>query len=169
MKAANGDGANATHGYARLHKDGLTLPQQNAVDQLAAGKNDTETAEVLGLHRVTVTRWRLYDPAFQAELNRRRAELWGSAIDRFRSLVPKALAALDKALTSGHLPAEMKAAAEVSAPGPVAERWDRNRADRRRGNHRGAGQGADGRQVGGSRKGNVGDGSVARQFGLNSP
>ena len=43
--------------YTRLHKRGLTLPQQNAVDLLAVGKSDTETAEALELHRTTVTLW----------------------------------------------------------------------------------------------------------------
>src|SRR6516164_6345721 len=113
MRKANVNGTTGTHSYARLHKDGLTLPQQVAVGLLAAGQNDTETAEALRLNRVTVTRWRLYDPHFRAELNCRRAELWGCAIDRMRSLVPKALDVLDKALESGHLPAKMKAAAEV--------------------------------------------------------
>ena len=113
MTPANTDAATGTPSYARLHKYGLTLPQQNAVDLLAAGKNDTETALALGLHRVTVTRWRLYDPLFQTALNRRRAELWGRACDRLRSLVPKALTALDRALESSCLTEQMKAAAVV--------------------------------------------------------
>ena len=58
---------------ARSHAEGLTLAQQNAVDLLAAGKNDTETAELLKLTRVAVTRWRLYSPEFRAALAVRRA------------------------------------------------------------------------------------------------
>ena len=80
-----------TQSYARLHKNGLTLPQQNAVDLLAGGKTDSEAAELLNLSRPTVSKWRLYDPEFQAALHRRRAEVWGAAADRLRSLVPKAL------------------------------------------------------------------------------
>ena len=53
---------------ARSNAHGLTLAQQNAVDLLAAGKNDTETADALKLNRVTVTRWRLYSPEFRAAL-----------------------------------------------------------------------------------------------------
>ena len=83
---------------ARSHADGLTLPQQSAVDLLAAGKNDTETADALKLNRVTVTRWRLYSPEFRAALSVRRAEVWGAAADRLRALVPKALDALADAL-----------------------------------------------------------------------
>ena len=83
---------------ARSHADGLTLDQQSAVDLLAAGKNDTETAAALNLNRVTVTRWRLYSPEFRAALAVRRADIWGAAGDRLRSLIPKALDALADAL-----------------------------------------------------------------------
>ena len=64
---------NGTPVYARQHSRGLTLPQLNAVDLLAAGRTDTQAAAALGLHRTTLTKWRLYDVAFQAALNRRRA------------------------------------------------------------------------------------------------
>jgi hypothetical protein len=77
---------------------GLTLTQRNAVDLLAAGKNDTQTAESLGIHRVTVTRWRLYSPGFRAALAVQRAAIWGAAADRLRAMLPKALDALADAL-----------------------------------------------------------------------
>ena len=71
--------SNGTQSYARLHRRGLTLAQQSAVDLLASGKTDTEAAGLLKLARPTVTKWRLYDPLFQAALNERRAEIWGPA------------------------------------------------------------------------------------------
>jgi hypothetical protein len=112
MKKSN-DGKNGTLGYARLHRRGLTLSQQSAVDLLAAGKSDTETAEALRVHRVTVTRWRCYDPAFQAALNARRAEAWASGVDRLRDLIPKALDALADVLTTGEHANRVKAAAAI--------------------------------------------------------
>ena len=84
--------------YARSNAHGLTLAQQNAVDLLAAGKNDTETADALSLNRVTVTRWRLYSPEFRAALADQRAAVWGASADRLRALLPKALDALADAL-----------------------------------------------------------------------
>ena len=84
--------------YARLHAHGLTLMQQNAVDLLATGKNDTATAESLQLNRVTVTRWRLYSPEFRAALADQRAAIWGASADRLRALMPKALDTLADAL-----------------------------------------------------------------------
>ena len=105
--------ANGTPVYARQHKRGLTLPQQSAIDLLASGKTDTETADLLGLSRVAVSKWRLYDPTFQAALNQRRAEVWGAGCDRLRALVPKALDALADELDNRDNPNRLKAAVEV--------------------------------------------------------
>jgi hypothetical protein len=105
--------ANGTAVYQRQHKRGLTLPQLNAIDLLASGKTDKETAELLSLSRTCVTKWRLYDPVFQAALNRRRAEVWGSGIDRLRSLIPKALDALADELENRDSPNRLKAAGEI--------------------------------------------------------
>jgi hypothetical protein len=84
--------------YARTNAHGLTLTQQNAVDLLAAGRNDTETAAELRLNRVTVTRWRLYSAEFRAALADQRAAIWGTSADRLRALLPKAIDALADAL-----------------------------------------------------------------------
>lgn len=86
---------------ARSSAHGLTLAQQSAVDLLAAGRNDTETAAALDLNRVTVTRWRLYSPEFRAALADQRAAVWGASADRLRALLPKALDALADALAAG--------------------------------------------------------------------
>ena len=75
-KAAQSE--NGTVVYQRQHKRGLTMPQLNALDLLASGKTDKETAELLKLSRTCVTKWRLYDPLFQATLNQRRGEIWGA-------------------------------------------------------------------------------------------
>ncbi len=85
-----------TSGYKRQH--GLTLLQRNAVDLLVTGKTDREAAETVGVNRVTMTKWRLYDPWFQAELNRRRLDVWGSSVERLRAMLPKALGVLERAL-----------------------------------------------------------------------
>jgi hypothetical protein len=79
----------------------LTVKQQNAIDMLVTGGTDAETADAVGVNRVTVTRWRLYDPEFEAELNRRRAAVSGTAVDRLRALLPRALDALEAELDGG--------------------------------------------------------------------
>lgn len=104
---------NGTAVYQRQHKRGLTMPQLSAIDLLAGGKTDKETAELLGLSRTCVTKWRCYSPVFQAALNRRRAEIWGAAADRLRSLIPQALDVLAGALNSGYVPSQMKAALAI--------------------------------------------------------
>jgi hypothetical protein len=105
--------ATGTVVYQRQHKRGLTMPQLNAIDLLASGKTDKETAELLSLSRTCITKWRLYSPTFQSALNRRRAEVWGAGIDLLRSLVPKALDALAEELEKADSPNRMKAAVEV--------------------------------------------------------
>jgi hypothetical protein len=111
---------NGTPVYARQHSRVPTLPQLNAIDLLAAGKTDTETATALELHRTTVTKWRLYDPVFQAALNRRRAEVWGAAADRLRSLIPKALDVLADALGTKMNYMDVKAAVAILRLAPPA-------------------------------------------------
>jgi hypothetical protein len=69
----------------------LTPQQHQAIDLLLAGRSDTKTAAILNLHRCTVTRWRLYNHVFQAELNRRRQESWGIAADKIRKVLAKAV------------------------------------------------------------------------------
>jgi hypothetical protein len=104
---------NGTPVYTRQHKRGPTLPQLNAIDLLVTGKTDKETAELLGLSRTCVTKWRLYDPVFQATLNQRRREVWGVGIDRLRALIPQALDALADELLKPDNPNRLKAAVEI--------------------------------------------------------
>jgi hypothetical protein len=93
------DGCNTTsHACTSDQPDGLTDLQHSAIDLLTSGKTDTETARRLKIHRTTVTRWRLYSPAFRAELAARRAGVWGAAADQLRALLPKALDVLNRAL-----------------------------------------------------------------------
>ena len=82
-------------------EQGLTIQQQNAIDLLVTGKTDQAVADAVGVTRPTVTCWRLYDPHFQAELNRRRKEVWGASADRIRALLPKAFDTLEKAIDEG--------------------------------------------------------------------
>lgn len=86
----------ATRSYKRLR--GLSIEQQNAIDLLIQGETDEAAAAAVRVHRVTVTNWRNHDPYFQAELNRRRNELWGSATERLRTLIGPALDAIEEGL-----------------------------------------------------------------------
>jgi hypothetical protein len=71
-----------------------------------SGLNDGEVAKEVGVHRVTVARWRLYHPGFQAALNARRAALWATYQDRMRALHGQAIDAISE---------------ELKSPGPM--RW----------------------------------------------
>ena len=85
----------------------LSIEQQNAIDMLVLGKSDREVAEAVGVSRQTVCGWRLYHPQFQAELNLRRRAVWGAAVDKLRSLVPKSLEILERELDRADDPAKI--------------------------------------------------------------
>jgi len=89
----------ATEGYKRSR--GITVEQQSAVELVVTGATDREVAEAVGVHRVTVTRWRNYDPHFQASLNSLRREIWSSSTNRLRALLPRALDRLERELEEG--------------------------------------------------------------------
>jgi hypothetical protein len=89
----------------------LTIEQLNAIDLLVTGQSDREVAEAVGVSRQTICGWRLYDPYFRAELNKRRKEIWGESVDRLRSMLPKALEVLERELDGG--PNSWRAALKV--------------------------------------------------------
>jgi hypothetical protein len=80
----------------------LTVTQENAIELLLAGNTDTAAAKALGVHRTTVSRWRGDHPGFKAELDRRRAEVFGGAIEKLRGLLPTAVDVLAEELRSGN-------------------------------------------------------------------
>ncbi len=77
----------------------LSVAKANAIDLLVTGATDQEAADAVGVTRQTVNGWRNHDPAFIAALNARRHDVWGSAADRLRALLPTALDTLETALT----------------------------------------------------------------------
>ena len=54
----------------------LTRNQLSALALLLDGHSDASAARVLGLHRSTLTRWRLHTPAFAEQLQVRRHRAW---------------------------------------------------------------------------------------------
>lgn len=83
----------------RLERRALTPDQSKALALLMEGKSDGEAAEACGVAPATVAKWRTYDPYFQAAMNRRRAELRGSASARLLAMLPKALDTLESELS----------------------------------------------------------------------
>lgn len=68
---------------------------------LLGGCIHEEVATAVGICRTTVTKWANYAPLFIGELNRRRQQTWAAATEKLRSLVPRALAALERELDRG--------------------------------------------------------------------
>jgi hypothetical protein len=78
----------------------LTSSQERAIDALLAGATDTEAGAAAGVTRQTLNNWKNHHPTFVAEMNLRRQQIWGASLDRLRALLPKALDALDAALST---------------------------------------------------------------------
>lgn len=85
-------------------RQSLSIEQLNAVDLLVIGKSDREVAELTGVSRQTVNGWQRKNPRFQAELNRRRNELYGESADRLRGMLAKALDVVERELDGGERP-----------------------------------------------------------------
>ena len=76
----------------------LSAAQRTAIGLLLQGKNDRQVAEQVGVSRQTVWDWRMRNPTFATELNRRRQEIWGTQTERLRNLVEKAVDVLETAV-----------------------------------------------------------------------
>jgi hypothetical protein len=79
--------------------DTLTPQQAAAADLLAFGATVTDAAETVKVSRQTVSEWLHHNAAFQAALHARQRELWQGHVERLRSLVPKAMDALEVAVS----------------------------------------------------------------------
>ena len=91
----------------------LSPKQQTAISALVMGLSDERAADHAGVHRVTVTRWRLYDEAFQVVYLDRLADLWIVQAEHLRALIPKAIDTLHSALECGDDRARVRAAVEI--------------------------------------------------------
>jgi hypothetical protein len=93
----------------------LAQAQLNAIDLLILGHSDNSAANHLGIHRTTVSNWRLNHPAFRAELARRRQEVWGGACERFRALLNGAVEEMEKQLEDEDKDVRFRAASRLLA------------------------------------------------------
>ena len=86
---------------------GLTHKQISAIALLLLGLTDQQTADEVGVHRVTVTRWRLYNLRFQAELNRRSSEMFNVFRRRLMLLALKSASVLEQSIDRGEAASSM--------------------------------------------------------------
>jgi hypothetical protein len=80
---------------------------------ILAGLPDAAIGKQLGLSRMTIYRWRNFNCAFLAELNRRRLDNWNASHEKLRTLLPRALAALSAGLKSEDLNTRLRSARTI--------------------------------------------------------
>jgi hypothetical protein len=69
----------------------LTARQMTAIHLLTMGKSVVATAKSLEIGVSTLHRWKSKQPAFIAELNRRKSEMFEHTVDKLRSTMAKAV------------------------------------------------------------------------------
>ena len=79
----------------------LTDAQLVAIDALMTGTDQETAASAAGVSRATVNRWVKHHPEFQAELNRRRRQLFDQQVDRVRQIDNMALENLRQRIEAG--------------------------------------------------------------------
>ena len=83
------------------NKTQLNDKQLQAIDLILIGNTDDQVAKHVGVNRSTVCQWRNHNIYFQAELNKRRKEIWEATSDRLRSLAFKAMDTVETAIEQG--------------------------------------------------------------------
>ena len=79
----------------------LSPAQLNAIELLAQGYSDTDTAKAVKVSRQTIHAWRTGSTDFQEALEQTRAELWKESRNQLRTLTLKAIGTLRQAIEGG--------------------------------------------------------------------
>jgi hypothetical protein len=79
----------------------LTPEQDMAIELLLQGQTDQAVADAIGRDRTTLWKWRTRVPSFMATLEARRQEVFGTAANRLRSLLDKAIDNIAKDIEDG--------------------------------------------------------------------
>ncbi|HEV8607537.1 MAG TPA: helix-turn-helix domain-containing protein [Tepidisphaeraceae bacterium] len=95
------------------HENALSHRKRLAIQLLLHGHNDQQVADAIKVARTTITRWRLYHPTFQTELNRQRQALWQNQADRLRFMMASALDTLQSHLASNSERAAFRSAVNI--------------------------------------------------------
>ena len=90
--------------------DQISDQQRKAILLILAGKSDSAVACIIGVHRVTVTNWRLRNQDFQDELFRARDQLWSAELDKLRALLFQSLKEIQKQLKNPYSEVRFRAA-----------------------------------------------------------
>ena len=91
----------------------LNSRQQKAIPLLAAGLNDNDVAEEVGVTRQTVSKWKNQHQGFMLQLEHYRTQIWQIYIDKYRSLIPEAINVLQDLLHDENPRVRLDAAKEI--------------------------------------------------------
>ena len=84
--------------------------QRKAILLILAGKSDSAVACIIGVHRNTVTTWRLRTAYFRVALHEARDQLWSAELDKLRALLFQSLKEIQKQLKDPYSEIRFRAA-----------------------------------------------------------
>ena len=84
--------------------------EEMALALILQGRKDAEVAEELGVSRMTIWRWKKYDPEFIKTLDEKRTHLRQQAEDNILELTESAVNAIRDALNNGDTKIRLQAA-----------------------------------------------------------
>lgn len=85
---------------AAEREQGLTVRQRNAADLVSLGHTNSEIAEIIGVSRRQIAKWRC-NAYFESEVSRLRAQLWVDGKQRLRGLIGKAVKVVESSIDAG--------------------------------------------------------------------
>jgi hypothetical protein len=89
---------------------GLTDMQYRAIQLTVLGNSDVKIAEMLGVNRCTLWRWKTLDDRYRKALDEARRQAHAIAADRVQVLLLKAVAVLDQHLDDPRMENQFRAA-----------------------------------------------------------
>ena len=81
-------------------EQGLTAKQYNAAELVSLGHTNSEIAEIIGISRRQLAKWRS-NAYFESEVSRLRAQLWTDGKQRLRGLIGKAVRVVESSIGAG--------------------------------------------------------------------
>ena len=81
-------------------EQGLTAKQYNAAELVSLGHTNSEIAEIIGISRRQLAKWRS-NAYFESEVSRLRAQLWTDGKQRLRGLIGKAVRVVESSIDAG--------------------------------------------------------------------
>ncbi len=119
---AHEDDRTERHAKHEAEKEALKEQQMLAIPHIVAGKTDAEVAEIVGVSRETINRWRNHDSEFQTELRQSRQAQLDAHLMTVSNVNKKAVNVLEELLDSEDEQVRLRAAMHLLKTVPLTHK-----------------------------------------------